>query len=139
MSHLRSMAQRRLMKEFKELTVSPADGILAGPINEDNLFEWEALVDGPSGTAFDGGCFAARVSFPKDYPLSPPTMRFTSQIWHPNVFPSGAVCISILHSSTDEMYAGYEPVSEQWSPLLSLEKVLISVMCTCSQRFDWKI
>jgi len=28
--------------------------------------------------------FPAVLTFPKDYPLSPPTMRFTSDMFHPN-------------------------------------------------------
>ena len=57
-------ALRRLMAEYKrnlfififcslitnyknyptELTLNPPEGIVAGPINEDNFFEWEALI-----------------------------------------------------------------------------------------------
>lgn len=32
----------------------------------------------------EGGFFNARLTFPKDYPNSPPTCRFTSEMWHPN-------------------------------------------------------
>jgi hypothetical protein len=27
-----------------ELTLNPPEGIIAGPINEENFFEWEALI-----------------------------------------------------------------------------------------------
>ena len=27
-----------------ELSVNPPEGILAGPVNEENFFEWEALI-----------------------------------------------------------------------------------------------
>ena len=37
-------ALRRLMTEYKELMVNPPEGITAGPISEDNFFEWEALI-----------------------------------------------------------------------------------------------
>ena len=36
--------------------------------------------------------------FPRDYPLSPPTLKFISRMYHPNIYPSGIVCISILHA-----------------------------------------
>ena len=39
---------------------------------------------GPEETIFEGGVFTARLSFPTDYPLSPPKMRFTDNIYHPN-------------------------------------------------------
>lgn len=50
----------------------------------DDMLYWEALIEGPGGTPFEGGLFAAELKFPKDYPLSPPTMRFLGEIWHPN-------------------------------------------------------
>ena len=39
-------ALRRLMSEYKQLTLNPPEGILAGPISEDNFFEWEAYITG---------------------------------------------------------------------------------------------
>ena len=35
-------------------------------------------------TCSEGGFFNAILSFPADYPNSPPTCRFTSEMWHPN-------------------------------------------------------
>ena len=39
---------------------------------------------GPECTPFEGGVFPARLSFPTDYPLSPPKMKFTCDLFHPN-------------------------------------------------------
>jgi ubiquitin-conjugating enzyme E2 G2 len=47
--------------------------------------------------SFQDGVFIAKLSFPQDYPLNPPKMKFTSEIFHPNIYPDGRVCISILH------------------------------------------
>ncbi|KOB77234.1 Courtless, partial [Operophtera brumata] len=33
-----------LLFVFSELTINPPEGIIAGPINEENFFEWEALI-----------------------------------------------------------------------------------------------
>lgn len=63
---------------------NPPDGITAGPVSEDDLFVWEALIQGPEGTPFEGGIFPAELKFPKDYPLNPPKMKFLGEIWHPN-------------------------------------------------------
>lgn len=52
--------------------------------------------------ASEGGFFNATMSFPLDYPCSPPCVRFVSEMWHPNVYPDGKVCISILHSPGDD-------------------------------------
>ena len=78
------MASKRLFQEYKHLTQDPPDGITAGPVEEDDLFVWEALIEGPEGTPYEGGIFPAELKFPKDYPLMPPTMKFLSDIWHPN-------------------------------------------------------
>ena len=78
------VAHKRLLTEYKTLTTDPPDGITAGPANEDNMFLWEALIQGPEGTPFEGGIFPAELKFPKDYPLAPPSMRFTCDMWHPN-------------------------------------------------------
>ncbi|XP_068956392.1 ubiquitin-conjugating enzyme E2 G2 isoform X1 [Petaurus breviceps papuanus] len=53
-------------------------------MNEENFFEWEALIMGPEDTCFEFGVFPAILSFPLDYPLSPPKMRFTCEMFHPN-------------------------------------------------------
>jgi hypothetical protein len=57
---------------------------MAGPLSEDDMFLWEAFIQGPEGTPFEGGVFPAELKFPKDYPLAPPTMRFLVDVWHPN-------------------------------------------------------
>jgi ubiquitin-protein ligase len=88
-----SVASKRLFQEYKHLTQDPPDGITAGPVEEDDLFVWEALIEGPEGTPYEGGIFPAELKFPKDYPLMPPTMKFLSDIWHPN----GEFCASFAH------------------------------------------
>ncbi|KAI4847017.1 hypothetical protein E4T44_04741 [Aureobasidium sp. EXF-8845] len=113
----------------------PPDGITAGPVEEDDLFVWEALIEGPEGTPYEGGIFPAELKFPKDYPLMPPTMKFLSDIWHPNVYPNGVVCISILHPPGDDPNH-YEHASERWSPIQSVEKILISVMSMLAEPND---
>ncbi|KAF2754669.1 ubiquitin-conjugating enzyme [Pseudovirgaria hyperparasitica] len=130
-----SVASKRLFHEYRTLTTDPPDGITAGPLSEDDLFTWEALISGPADTPFEGGIFPATLVFPKDYPLAPPTMRFTCDIWHPNVYPNGAVCISILHPPGDDPMM-YEKASERWSPIQSVEKILISVMSMLAEPND---
>ena len=91
-------ALKRLMHEYKQLTLQPPEGIIAGPKDEDNFFEWEAYIRGPEGSVYENGVFPAIITFPTDYPMSPPKMRFTGDMFHPNVYSNGSVCISILHN-----------------------------------------
>ncbi|OLL21780.1 Ubiquitin-conjugating enzyme E2 [Neolecta irregularis DAH-3] len=142
-----AIALRRLMTEYKEITKNPPEGIWAGPPDEDNMFEWECYINGSPGTPLEGGVFPATLKFPKDYPLSPPSMKFTCEMFHPNsMFPSGlstdkavyqdgTVCISILHSPGDDPNM-YESSSERWSPVQSVEKILLSVMSMLAEPND---
>jgi ubiquitin-conjugating enzyme E2 G2 len=79
-----SSASKRLFKEYKALSSDPPEGLTAGPVSEDDMFVWEALIQGPEGTPFEGGIFPAELRFPKDYPLAPPKMKFVVDVWHPN-------------------------------------------------------
>ena len=58
-------ATRRLLHEYRQLVNDGPEGIAAGPISEDDFFEWECFIQGPEGTPFDGGIFSATLSFPK--------------------------------------------------------------------------
>lgn len=66
--------------------------------------------------------------FQHDYPYAPPTFRFlTKNITHPNVYPTGDLCISILHKPGDDAQSG-ELASERWNVLHGVESVLRSVL-----------
>lgn len=65
----------------------------------------------------------------------PPKMKFETPIFHPNVYPSGEVCISILHPPGEDKY-GYESAAERWSPVQSPETILISVISMLSSPND---
>uniref|UniRef100_A0A7M4EAW2 Ubiquitin-conjugating enzyme E2 G2 n=1 Tax=Crocodylus porosus TaxID=8502 RepID=A0A7M4EAW2_CROPO len=90
---------------------------------------------GPEDTCFEYGVFPAILSFPLDYPLSPPKMRFTCEMFHPNIYPDGRVCISILHAPGDDPM-GYESSAERWSPVQSVEKILLSVVSMLAEPND---
>uniref|UniRef100_A0A8C6AI77 Ubiquitin-conjugating enzyme E2 G2 n=1 Tax=Monodon monoceros TaxID=40151 RepID=A0A8C6AI77_MONMO len=92
-------------------------------------------VRGPEDTCFEFGVFPAILSFPLDYPLSPPKMRFTCEMFHPNIYPDGRVCISILHAPGDDPM-GYESSAERWSPVQSVEKILLSVVSMLAEPND---
>ena len=51
------------------------------------------------------------------------------------VYPTGMVCISILHAPGDDPNH-YEQASERWSPIQSVEKILISVMSMLAEPND---
>ncbi len=51
------------------------------------------------------------------------------------MYPNGEVCISILHPPGDDPNH-YESASERWSPIQSIEKILISVMSMLAEPND---
>ncbi|KAI9259907.1 ubiquitin-conjugating enzyme/RWD-like protein [Sporodiniella umbellata] len=119
-----------LQRQLRDLQKNPVDGFSAGLI-EDNVYEWEILIIGAPETIYEDGFFKARLSFPTSYPIEPPSMVFLTEMYHPNVYPDGTVCISILHPPGDDKY-GYEQASERWSPVHTVETILLSVISMLS-------
>merc|ERR1711892_540195 len=113
-----AMAQKRIMKELKDIMNDPPAQCSAGPAGDDP-FHWQATILGPSDSPFEGGVFFLNINFPTDYPFKPPKFTFTTRIYHPNINSNGAICLDILRS--------------QWSPALTVSKVLLSI---CSMLCD---
>jgi ubiquitin-conjugating enzyme E2 G1 len=124
-----------LKRQLRELMKKPVDGFSAGLVDDSNIYEWQVTVMGPPETYYEGGFFNAILSFPSDYPSSPPTCKFTSDMWHPNVYKDGRVCISILHTAGDDPH-GYETAAERWSPVQSVETIMLSIISMLSSPND---
>ncbi|TPX70535.1 hypothetical protein CcCBS67573_g06472 [Chytriomyces confervae] len=124
-----------LRRQLKELARNPVQGFSAGLVDDSNVYEWELMIMGPEGTLYEGGFFKAKLTFPTEYPLLPPKMKFTSDLWHPNVYTNGDVCISILHPPGEDTY-GYESASERWLPIHTVETIVLSVISMLSSPND---
>jgi len=122
-----NFAVGRLQSEFKELVQNEDIGFSIG-LENDNWFEWSVCFTGPEDTPFEGGFFMAAIHFPNDYPNSPPEMRFKTEMWHPNIYPDGRVCISILHPPGEDEFNSLESADERWRPILGVESILHSVV-----------
>lgn len=127
-----------LRNQLKELSKNPVDGFSVGLVDDSDIFQWQVMIEGPPGTLFEGGLFPAVLKFPKDYPNRPPEMFFTTpSFWHPNVYPDGKVCISILHEAKEDVFNQQEALSEKWRPILGVESILVSVVSMLSDpNFD---
>lgn len=121
---------------FTDLAKNPIDLVSVGLVDESNVYEWEIMIMGPDGTPYEGGFFKARLTFPKDFPNMPPTMTFMSEMWHPNVYPDGKVCISILHPPGEDEFNQQESAEERWRPILGVEQILVSVISMLSDPND---
>ncbi|KAJ7584860.1 ubiquitin-conjugating enzyme [Mycena floridula] len=120
-----------LRRQLAELTKHPVEGFSAGLVDDDNMYEWEIMIIGPPDTLYEGGFFKARLSFPPEFPLQPPKMRFLTPMWHPNIYADGLVCVSILHAPGDDQY-GHEDAGERWMPVHTVESILVSVISLLS-------
>ncbi|KAK2100429.1 Ubiquitin/ISG15-conjugating enzyme E2 L6 [Saguinus oedipus] len=55
--------------------------------------------------------FNVCINFPQEYPFKPPTIKFTTKIYHPNVDENGQVCLPIISN-------------ENWKPCTKTCQVL---------------
>ncbi|KAL1248336.1 hypothetical protein QQF64_021654 [Cirrhinus molitorella] len=76
---------------------------------------WECAIPGKKGTPWEGGLFKLRMLFKDDYPSSPPKCKFEPPLFHPNVYPSGTVCLSILEEDKD------------WRPAITIKQILLGI------------
>ena len=95
---------KALAKELRSLQEEPVEGFKIALVDENNLYDWQVAIFGPPGTLYQGGYFKAHIRFPGDYPYSPPSFRFLSHLWHPNVYENGEVglCIDELTNNFDK-------------------------------------
>ncbi|KAH8823563.1 ubiquitin-conjugating enzyme/RWD-like protein [Flagelloscypha sp. PMI_526] len=108
-----SMTLKRIHKEMADLKKEDLGSIRLWTPNPDNPFIWKAILPGPEGCVYEGGRFEAEIILPADYPFSPPRMTLKTKIYHMNIADNGAICLDILKG--------------QWSPALSLFKVVLSL------------
>ena len=104
---------KRLQKEIKELENQPPYGITAGPIDERDLYRWQATIMGPDDSPYKDGVFFLNIHFPTDYPFKPPKVQFITRIYHCNINSNGTICLDMLKND--------------WSPDKNLVKVLLAL------------
>uniref|UniRef100_A0AAZ1XGT9 UBC core domain-containing protein n=1 Tax=Oreochromis aureus TaxID=47969 RepID=A0AAZ1XGT9_OREAU len=92
---------------LKSLFLSPSSP------SENNIMLWNAVIFGPVGTPFEDGTFKLLIEFSEEYPNKPPTVRFVSRMFHPNVYADGSICLDILQN--------------RWSPTYDVSSILTSI------------
>jgi ubiquitin-conjugating enzyme E2 A len=71
------------------------------------------VIIGPADTPFEDGTFRLVMHFEEQYPNKPPAVKFISQMFHPNVYATGELCLDILQN--------------RWSPTYDVAAVLTSI------------
>jgi len=89
---------KRLQTELMNLMMKPESGVSAFP-EGDSLFRWVGTIEGPLHTVYEGLTYKLTLEFPPEYPYQPPTVRFTTSCFHPNVDLEGRICLDILRDN----------------------------------------
>lgn len=84
---------RRLQREFLTTRDKYPFDI---ELENDSLYKWIIALHGPDKSPYFGGTFLIELTFPANYPLSSPTVRVITKIFHPNIGNTGGVCLGIL-------------------------------------------
>ncbi|KAG2204119.1 hypothetical protein INT47_011602 [Mucor saturninus] len=126
----RQLKGKHLLLNQKNLQKNPVEGFSAGLV-EDDIYELFLFIY-YYYYGLNSGRFLL-LDLKTHY--KPPTMIFETEMYHPNVYPDGTVCISILHPPGDDKY-GYEQASERWSPVHTVETILLSVISMLSSPND---
>ncbi|OAG31869.1 ubiquitin-conjugating enzyme E2 G1 [Nematocida displodere] len=115
-----------ISKELQRMMKTPNENFSVGLLG-DNIYEWEVAIIGPRDTLYENAILRGVLSFPETYPDDPPSFKFVSEMWHPNIEPGGKLCISILHRAGDDEY-GYEEACERWMPVRDTNSILLSIV-----------
>ena len=81
---------------------------------------WNAMVIGPDDTPFEDGTFKLVLQFTEKYPNEPPKVKFQTNMFHPNIYADGQLCLDIL--------------ARKWSPTFDVLSILISVQSLLGKK-----
>ena len=101
----------RLTKEILKLKEEEIDGVRI--ITTDNIKVLNAIMQGPADTPYEDSKYDLEIKFNDSYPMKPPSVKFISPIYHPNVYKGGSICVDILQS--------------EWSPAQNIRTILLSI------------
>jgi ubiquitin-conjugating enzyme E2 Z len=114
----------RLLKDVKHIITCPLTENGIYYIHDDtDMLKGYALIIGPSDTPYFGGNYFFELSYPTDYPHSPPKVKYWTNgnniRFNPNLYVCGKVCVSLLNT-----WRG-----DQWTSCQSISTVLLT-LCT---------
>lgn len=116
----------RLVKDIKELITTPlSEHGIYYKHDEEDMLKGYAMIVGPEDTPYFGGYYLFEMTYPANYPYSPPMVKYCTNNgivrFNPNLYTTGKVCISILNTWRGEQWTSCQTVS---TILLSLSTLL---------------
>ena len=115
----------RLLKDVKQIMKNPLteNGIFYIHDDED-MRKGYAMIVGPSDTPYFGGFYFFELTYPSDYPHSPPKVLYCTNGDHirfnPNLYVCGKVCISLLNTWRGDQWTSCQTISTVLLTLCSL-------------------
>ena len=106
-----SFSTLRLTRELVKLKKEQLEGVKI--IDTNNISKWTAIIKGPPDTPFEKGEFEIELRFGNDYPVKPPSVKFITPMFHPNIYKDGKICVDILQG--------------EWSPVQNIRTILVSL------------
>merc|ERR1719183_3275562 len=114
---------RRTQKELKsfgpqgEIVTDEGDSFTVSVDNKD-MFKWHLCIVVPEEeegctSVYAGGTFFLSCEFKQAYPVSPPTIQFTTKIYHCNVNQTGELCLDMI--------------KEGWKPAYTIRDILQAI------------
>jgi ubiquitin-conjugating enzyme E2 Z len=114
----------RLIKDIKQIRMNPLTENGIYYIHDDaDMMKGYALIVGPEDTPYFGGLYFFELTYPNDYPHTPPKVKFCTNNhgirFNPNLYTCGKVCVSLLNT-----WRG-----DQWTSCQTISTVLLT-LCT---------
>ncbi len=133
-----SLRSRRITQDFAALKKMRKRGtiIQLKPWDKKNksIDHLKVTIEGPKGTAYEGGYFRLEIKFPQSYPKVPPYVRLHTPIWHPNFWPKPHeyegqrnICLALIDPSLIGKKGG-------WSPSKTIITVINSIIAMLNTR-----
>jgi len=118
-----TMAKKRLLKDVKDIIKNPlTEHGIYYVHDEQNILSGYAYILGPKDSLYENGAYLFHFKFPKDYPYCPPKLTYRTNDgvtrFHPNLYRTGKVCLSILNT-----WKG-----EQWTSCQTLKSILLTLV-----------
>ena len=120
------------MKKISTIAASSIILGVSGAPSDNNIMLWNAVIFGPHDTPFEDGTFKLTIEFTEEYPNKPPTVRFVSKMFHPNVYADGGICLDILQNRCPSYLAASSKKLIifslfRWSPTYDVSAILTSI------------
>jgi ubiquitin-protein ligase len=119
--------KRIVKKDIKEIKNQKLESLgIYVKFDEENMLTAKAMITGPKDSLYENGFLFFNITFPKNYPYSPPDVSYISRNKvriHPNLYVGrhssgyGKVCLSILGT-----WSG-----PKWTSIMDITTVLLTI------------